>query len=347
MTRKIKVGNVYIGGGAPISVQSMCNTKTADVENTIKQIISLQNAGCDIVRFAVNSATDAAAIKEIKNATDIPLVADIQYDYKLAVLSAENGIDKVRINPGNIGDEKKVRYFADVLKERNIPIRIGVNTGSLEKDLKDLNPADALVESARRHIKILENAGFFDIIVSLKSSDVRTSVAAARKFSKEFDYPLHLGVTEAGTFERGIIKNTAGLSPLLLDGIGDTIRISLTTDPVEEVIAGRMLLKSLGLNDDSEVIACPTCARTEIPLFDLATKVEKMLAGTKGLKVAVMGCVVNGVGEGEKADFGIAGGKEKSVIFEKGKITKTIDNSLIFDEINALIAKYKAQNEKV
>ena len=183
--------------------------------------------------------------------------------------------------------------------------------------------------------------------MSLKSSDVRTSVAAARKFSKEFDYPLHLGVTEAGTFERGIIKNTAGLSPLLLDGIGDTIRISLTADPVEEVIAGRMLLKSLGLNDDSEVIACPTCARTEIPLFELATKVEKMLAGTKGLKVAVMGCVVNGVGEGEKADFGIAGGKEKSVIFEKGKITKTIDNSLIFDEINALIAKYKAQNEKV
>jgi len=295
MTRKIKVGNVYIGGGAPISVQSMCNTKTADVENTIKQIISLQNAGCDIVRFAVNSATDAAAIKEIKNATDISLVADIQYDYKLAVLSAENGIDKVRINPGNIGDERKVRYLADVLKERNIPIRIGVNTGSLEKD----------------------------------------------------DYPLHLGVTEAGTFERGIIKNTAGLSPLLLDGIGDTIRISLTADPVEEVIAGRMLLKSLGLNDDSEVIACPTCARTEIPLFDLATKVEKMLAGTKGLKVAVMGCVVNGVGEGEKADFGIAGGKEKSVIFEKGKITKTIDNSLIFDEINALIAKYKAQNEKI
>ena len=335
MTRKIKVGNVYIGGGAPISVQSMCNTKTADVENTIKQIISLRNAGCDIVRFAVNSATDAAAIKEIKNATDIPLVADIQYDYKLAVLSAENGIDKVRINPGNIGDEKKVRYLADVLKERNIPIRIGVNTGSLEKDLKNLNPADALVESAKRHIKILENAGFFDIIVSLKSSDVRTSVAAARKFSKEFDYPLHLGVTEAG------------LSPLLLDGIGDTIRISLTADPVEEVIAGRMLLKSLGLNDDSEVIACPTCARTEIPLFELATKVEKMLAGTKGLKVAVMGCVVNGVGEGEKADFGIAGGKEKSVIFEKGKITKTIDNSLIFDEINALIAKYKAQNEKI
>ena len=337
MTRKIKVGNVYIGGGAPISVQSMCNTKTADVENTIKQIISLRNAGCDIVRFAVNSASDAAAIKEIKNATDIPLVADIQYDYKLAVLSAENGIDKVRINPGNIGDERKVRYLADVLKERNIPIRIGVNTGSLEKDLKNLNPADALVESA----------SFFDIIVSLKSSDVRTSVAAARKFSGEFDYPLHLGVTEAGTFERGIIKNTAGLSPLLLDGIGDTIRISLTADPVEEVIAGRMLLKSLGLNDDSEVIACPTCARTEIPLFDLATKVEKMLAGTKGLKVAVMGCVVNGVGEGEKADFGIAGGKEKSVIFEKGKITKTIDNSLIFDEINALIAKYKAQNEKV
>ena len=205
MTRKIKVGNVYIGGGAPISVQSMCNTKTADVENTIKQIISLKNAGCDIVRFAVNSASDAAAIKEIKNATDIPLVADIQYDYKIAVLSAENGIDKVRINPGNIGDEKKVRYLADVLKERNIPIRIGVNTGSLEKDLKNLNPADALVESAKRHIKILENAGFFDIIVSLKSSDVRTSVAAARKFSKEFDYPLHLGVTEAGTFERGII----------------------------------------------------------------------------------------------------------------------------------------------
>lgn len=222
-----------------------------------------------------------------------------------------------------------------------------MNTGSLEKDLKNLNPADALVESAKRHIKILENAGFFDIIVSLKSSDVRTSVAAARKFSKEFDYPLHLGVTEAGTFERGIIKNTAGLSPLLLDGIGDTIRISLTADPVEEVIAGRMLLKSLGLNDDSEVIACPTCARTEIPLFELATKVEKMLAGTKGLKVAVMGCVVNGVGEGEKVDFGIAGGKEKSVIFEKGKITKTIDNSLIFDEINALIAKYKAQNEKI
>ncbi len=347
MTKSIKVGNIFIGGGAPITVQSMCNTKTADVESTVNQIIALEKAGCDIVRFAVNSTEDAKAIKDIKKAVHIPLVADIQYDYKLAVASAENGIDKVRINPGNIGDESKVRYLADVLKERNIPIRIGVNEGSLEKDLRGMNPSDALVKSATRHIEILEKAGFFDIVVSLKSSDVRTSVESARKFSKTFDYPLHLGVTEAGTYERGIIKNTAGLSPLLLDGIGDTIRISLATDPVEEVIAGRMLLKSLGLNNDSEVIACPTCARTEIPLFELATKVEKMLSGTQGLKVAVMGCVVNGVGEGEKADFGIAGGKEKSVIFEKGKITKTIDNSMIFDEINALIAKYKAENEKV
>lgn len=347
MTRKIKVGKIYIGGGAPVSVQSMCNTKTADVDGTIKQIIALSDAGCDVVRFAVNSLSDAKAIKEIKNATDVPLVADIQYDYKLAVAAAENGIDKVRINPGNIGDESKVRYLADVLKERDIPIRIGVNEGSLEKDLKNINPSDALVESAKRHIKILEDAGFFNIIASLKSSSVGTSIAAAKKFAKSFDYPLHLGATEAGTFERGIIKNTAVISSLLSEGIGDTIRVSLTADPVEEVIAGRMILNSLGLNDDSEVISCPTCARTDIPLFDIATRVEKMLVGTKGLKVAVMGCVVNGVGEGEKADFGVAGGKEKSVIFEKGKITKTVDNSAIFDEISALIAKYKGQNEKV
>ena len=337
MTRKIKVGNVYIGGGAPISVQSMCNTKTADVENTIKQIISLQNAGCDIVRFAVNSASDAAAIKEIKNATDIPLVADIQYDYKLAVLSAEKGIDKVRINPGNIGDERKVRYLADVLKERNIPIRIGVNTGSLEKDLKNLNPADALVESAKRHIKILENAGFFDIIVSLKSSDVRTSVAAARRFSKEFDYPLHLGVTEAGTFERGIIKNTAGLSPLLLDGIGDTIRVSLTDDPVQEVYAARDILKAAGLRRDGvNIISCPTCGRTRIDLIGLVNRVDEALKNCeKPITVAVMGCVVNGPGEAREADIGIAGGDGWGMIFEKGQQVE----KLPYDELLPALLK--------
>lgn len=347
MTRKIKVGNIFIGGDAPITVQSMCNTDTADVNATVGQIIALENAGCDIVRVAVNGKEAAKALSEIKKRTHIPVVADIQYDYKLAVAAVENGADKVRINPGNIGDRSKVKYLADFLKERGVPVRIGVNAGSIEKDLKQKPVAEALTISAERHIAMLENAGFYEIVVSLKSSDVRTSVAAARAFSAKFDYPLHIGVTEAGTYQRGLIKNVAGIAPLLLDGIGDTIRISLTADPVEEVRAGRMLLKSLGLNDDSEVVSCPTCARTSIPVSKIAEEAEKLLAGTKGLKVAVMGCVVNGIGESENADFGVAGGIGKSAVFENGKITKTVENNEITDEIKSLIEKYKEKNEKV
>lgn len=341
MTKKIKVGNLYIGGGAPVTIQSMCNTKTDDVEATVNQIIGLENAGCDIVRVTVNNERAAAALKSIKSRIHIPLVADIHFDYKLAVAAADNGADKIRINPGNIGGEDKVRYLANYLNERNLPIRIGVNEGSLDKRFKKLKPAEALVKSAAHEIDILEKAGFYNTVVSIKSSNVLTTVAASEKFAETFDYPLHIGVTEAGGLTRGLIKNSAALGALLINGIGDTVRISLSADPLEEVKAADMLLTSLGLRNGSEVIACPTCGRTEIPVAEIAEKTENMLSGVKGLKVAVMGCVVNGVGEGEKADFGVAGGKEKSVIFEKGIITKTIDNSLIFDELKTLIDKYK------
>ena len=340
-TEKIKIKNIYIGGGAPVTVQSMCNTKTEDIDATVAQINALQALGCDIIRVAVNTEKAAVAVKHIVAQTELPLVADIQYDWRLAKAAAENGAHKIRINPGNIGSEDKVRYLADILNEREIPIRIGVNEGSLDKEFKGINAADALIKSAEKHIRILENASFYNTIVSIKSSNVPTMAEACKRFAEKYNYPQHLGVTEAGTLKRGLVKNSAGIGALLLQGIGDTIRISLAASPEEEIIAGKMLLTALGLKKGSEVIACPTCARTEIPVFKLADETEKLLANTDGLRVAVMGCAVNGIGEAGNADFGIAGGKERSVIFEKGEIIKTVENERLFDELKQLIDKYR------
>lgn len=340
-TRKIKIKNTFIGGDAPISVQSMCNTKTEDVAATVAQILRLEELGCDIVRVTVNNERAAEAIKSIVGEIHIPLVADIHYDAKLAKLAAENGADKIRINPGNIGSEDKVKYLAEFLNERNIPIRIGVNEGSLEKGLKGLNRVEALVKSAENSIAILEKADFYNTVVSIKSSDVATTVAACEAFAERFDYPQHIGVTEAGTLKRGLIKNSIGIGALLLKGIGNTIRVSLSTKPEEEVVAGNMLLTSLGLKKGAEVIACPTCGRTEISVSALADEIEGALRGGDNMKIAVMGCVVNGVGEAGNADFGVAGGRDRSAIFENGEIIKYVENQDILLEIKALIEKHR------
>ncbi|MEG1613483.1 MAG: flavodoxin-dependent (E)-4-hydroxy-3-methylbut-2-enyl-diphosphate synthase [Clostridia bacterium] len=345
-TREIKVKNIAIGGNSPITVQSMCNTLTEDVSATIKQILELESVGCDIVRVSVNNERAGLALNEIVKGIHIPLVADIHFDYKLAILSAENGASKIRINPGNIGGEQKVKYVADFLREREIPIRIGVNEGSLESEFNHLPRVDALVKSALKHITILEKANFYNTIVSIKSSNIKNMVNANKLFSEVSDYPLHIGVTEAGTFERGIIKNSVGIGALLLNGIGNTIRVSLADEPTKEVIAGKILLTSLGLKKGVEVIACPTCARTNIPVAELANKVEKLTASLDlPLKIAVMGCVVNGIGEAGDADFGVAGGVGHSILFKNGKKIKVIENDKIMAELEAMINE--ATNEKV
>lgn len=338
MTRKVMVGNLYIGGDAKITVQSMCNTPTEDVSQTVAQILALENAGCDIVRVSVPTERAAKAVGDIVKEIHIPLVADIHFDYKLALAAAENGAAKIRLNPGNIGSADKVKYVADFLNERQIPIRIGVNEGSLEKEFNHLPRVEALVQSALKHVGILEKANFYNTIVSIKSSSVQNTVLANRMLSSLTDYPLHLGVTEAGGTRRGLIKNAAGLSPLLLDGIGNTIRISLADNPVEEVYAGRVLLKSLRLGTGVEIIACPTCARTAIPVAEYAERLEKLTASVrKDLKIAVMGCVVNGVGEAGDADFGVIGGKDKSAIYRRGRLIETVDNERIFDSLLKLL----------
>lgn len=341
-TKKINIKNLYIGGDAPVTVQSMCNTKTEDVGATVAQILRLEALGCDIVRVTVNNEKAAYAVKSIVREIHIPLVADIHFDWKLAKLAAENGADKIRINPGNIGAEQNVRFLAALLNERNIPIRIGVNEGSLEKGLKMFNPADALVKSAENSIRILEKANFYNTVVSIKSSNVVTTFTACTEFAKKFDYPQHIGVTEAGTLKRGLIKNSAGIGALLLNGVGDTVRVSLSASPEEEVIAGNALLASLGLKKGCEVIACPTCGRTEIPVSELADEVEKLLGANDNLKIAVMGCVVNGIGEAGNADFGVAGGRDRSAIFENGEIIKYVENSDILSELKIMIEKHKA-----
>lgn len=339
MSRAVKVKNLIIGGGAPISVQSMCNTVTANVAETAAQIRAMTAAGCDIARLAVKNAADAAAICDIVKETEIPIVADIHFDYKLAIAAAEGGIHKVRINPGNIGCEDNVKQLAEVLGSRNIPVRVGVNSGSIEKEFLHLNKVDALVNSTLKHVSILEKVGFYNTVVSIKASDVVTTVAANRKFRSVSDCPLHLGVTEAGTLERGLIKSSAGIGALLIDGIGDTVRVSLTGGVEDEVFAGRYLLNCLGLRADMpEIVACPTCGRTEIPVERLAREVEEATKRlNKPIKIAVMGCVVNGLGEGADADVGVAGGKDKSVIFRKGQKIKTVDNCDILKELLALI----------
>ena len=324
MTRQIMVGNVPIGGGADVVIQSMLNTRTTDVEGSLAQIRSLAAAGCQIARLAVPNMEAARGFAEICKESVLPLVADIHFDYRLAIAAAEGGASKIRINPGNIGGEDRVKAVVDVCRDRHIPIRIGVNGGSLEKELLEKfgHPtAEALVESAFGHLELLEKNGFYDTCVSMKSSHVPTMVAAARLFRSKCDYPLHIGVTETGPVRQGLIKSAMGIGALLLDGIGDTLRVSLTDDPVEEVYAAKDILKAAGLRKDGvDIISCPTCGRTRIDLIGLVNQVDAALKDCKKpITVAVMGCVVNGPGEAREADIGIAGGDGCGMIFVKGR----------------------------
>ncbi|MCI6433648.1 MAG: flavodoxin-dependent (E)-4-hydroxy-3-methylbut-2-enyl-diphosphate synthase [Clostridiales bacterium] len=324
MTRQILVGNVPIGGGAPVSIQSMLNTRTTDVEGSLNQIKKLAAAGCQIVRLAVPNREAARGFAEICKESPLPLVADIHFDYQLAILAAEGGASKIRINPGNIGGEDRVKAVVDVCKDKKIPIRIGVNGGSLDKVLLEKygHPTpEALVESAFGHLELLEKQGFYDTCVSMKSSTVPNMVAAARLFRSKCDYPLHIGVTETGPVRQGLIKSAMGIGALLLDGIGDTLRVSLTDDPVEEVYAAKDILKAAGLRKEGvDIISCPTCGRTRIDLIGLVNKVDEALKDCqKPITVAVMGCIVNGPGEAREADIGIAGGDGWGTIFEKGE----------------------------
>ena len=324
MTRQIKVGNVAIGGGGDVVIQSMLNTKTTDVEGSLSQIRALAAAGCQVARLAVPNMEAARSFAEICKESVLPLVADIHFDYKLAIAAAEGGASKIRINPGNIGGEDRVKAVVEVCKEKHIPIRIGVNGGSLEQELlqKYGHPtAEALVESAFGHLELLEKFGFYDTCVSMKSSHVPTMVAAARLFRSKCDYPLHIGVTETGPVRQGLIKSAMGIGSLLLDGIGDTLRVSLTDDPVEEVYAAKDILKAAGLRKEGvDIISCPTCGRTRIDLIGLVNRVDEALRNCeKPITVAVMGCVVNGPGEAREADIGIAGGDGWGMIFEKGQ----------------------------
>ena len=324
MTRQILVGGVPIGGGAPVVIQSMLNTKTTDVEGSLTQLKKLASAGCQIVRLAVPNKQAAEAFGEICKLSPLPLVADIHFDYKLALLAAEGGASKIRINPGNIGGEENVQAVVAACKERNIPIRIGVNGGSLDKKLLEKygHPtAEALVKSAFEHLELLEKYGFYDTCVSMKSSNVPTMVAAARLFRSKCDYPIHIGVTETGPVRMGLMKSAMGIGALLLDGIGDTIRVSLTDDPVEEVYAAKDILKAAGLRKEGvNIISCPTCGRTQIDLIGLVNQVDEALKNCqKPITVAVMGCIVNGPGEAREADIGIAGGDGCGMLFEKGQ----------------------------
>ena len=324
MTRQILVGGIPIGGGAPVVIQSMLNTKTTDVEGSLSQIRALAAAGCQIARLAVPNMEAARTFADICRESPLPLVADIHFDYKLAIAAAEGGASKIRINPGNIGGEDRVKAVVDVCKEKHIPIRIGVNGGSLDKKLLEKygHPtAEALVESAFEHLELLEKQGFYDTCVSMKSSTVPTMVAAARLFRSKCDYPIHIGVTETGPVKQGLMKSAMGIGALLLDGIGDTIRVSLTDDPIEEVYAAKDILKAAGLRKEGvNIISCPTCGRTRIDLIGLVNKVDEALRDCeKPITVAVMGCVVNGPGEAREADIGIAGGDGWGMIFEKGE----------------------------
>lgn len=348
ITRQIQVGQIKIGGGAPISVQSMTNTKTADTKSTVAQILKLQDAGCDIVRVAVPDMDAAKNLHEIIAAVDVPIIADIHFDYKLALESIHQGVSALRLNPGNIGGANHVREVVAAAKEKNIPIRIGVNAGSLgRKILQKYGGAtpEALVESALEHVKILEEENFFDIKISLKAHDVPLTLAAYRLMSEKVNYPLHVGITEAGTQNTGVIKSAVGIGALLAEGIGDTIRVSLTGDPVYEVKVANEILKSLGLKDfGATLIACPTCGRTTINLPEIAAKVEEKLSTVKkNITVAVMGCIVNGPGEARTADVGIAGANGEGIIFRKGEIIRKIPESELvaelFKEIDKILAE--------
>lgn len=337
-TRTVKAGNVEIGSGSKITVQSMLNVLAHDIEGNVAQAVELEKAGCEIVRLTVPDIEAVKTLYAVKNAVKIPVVADIHFDYKCALESVAAGVDKIRINPGNIGSDDRIKAVADACRQKNIPIRIGVNSGSLEKDLLKkyghVTP-EALCESALRHASLLEKFDFNDIVISIKSSDVPTMVAAYRLVAQQCDYPLHLGVTEAGTRHMGMLKSAAGIGALLLDGIGDTIRVSLTADPVAEVVAGFDILKAVGIKKDCpQIVSCPTCGRTKIDLISLAEKVERELANVhKPIKVAVMGCAVNGPGEAKEADIGVAGGDGYGLIFKHGEILKKVPENEIVEEL--------------
>lgn len=343
-TKKIHVGKVAVGGDAPVSVQSMCNTKTWDVEATLAQIERLRELGCDIVRLAVPEERAALALEEICERSLLPIVADIHFDYRLALLSAERGVSAIRINPGNIGGADHLKAVADACRQRGLPIRVGVNGGSLEKDLleKEGHPTpEAMVESARRHVRMLEDCGFEDICISLKASSIPLTVAAYRLAAETFPYPLHVGVTETGLSYNGTIQSAVGIGTLLNEGIGNTIRVSLTAPPQEEVRAGIAILKACGLRTGGvRFVSCPTCGRTQIDLISLASEVQKRLEGVpRDITVAVMGCVVNGPGEAKEADYGIAGGKDSGVLFRKGEVLGTYPQQELCDQLIKTILK--------
>ncbi|SMC84730.1 4-hydroxy-3-methylbut-2-en-1-yl diphosphate synthase [Desulfocicer vacuolatum DSM 3385] len=346
-TRKISVGNIFVGGEEPVAIQSMTNTYTQDITATVDQIAALTRAGCEIVRVAVPDMDAALAIKEIKKQIEIPLIADIHFDYKLAIASAHAGADGLRINPGNIGATHKIKAVADCAKSHGIPIRVGVNAGSLEKEiLATMGPTPgAMVESALRNIAILEDLGFYDIKISLKASDVERTVEAYRLISKRTDVPLHVGVTEAGGLYAGITKSAIGIGMLLAEGIGDTIRVSLTRDPVEEIRVGWEILRSLKIRKRGpEIISCPTCGRCKINLFDIARTVEDALLNcTTDIKVAIMGCVVNGPGEAREADIGIAGGDGMGILFKKGEVVKKVNQDRLVEVLLQEVRQYESE----
>lgn len=349
-TKKIYVGDVAIGGNSPISIQSMTTAKTSDIDAVVNQFNALEKAGCDISRSAINDMDDARAISEIKKRTNLPLVADIQFDYKLALAAVENGCDCLRYNPGNIGSEDKVREIVEACKEKNIPIRIGVNSGSISREIVDkfggVN-ADSLVASAMEEIKILEDMDFYNMKISVKSSDVNTMIDAYRKLSSLVDYPLHLGVTEAGPLYQALVKSSMGIGSLLKDGIGDTIRVSITGDPVEEIKAGKAILKALNLRRDGlDIVSCPTCSRTTVNLEEIVAEVEEKANGLNiDVKVAIMGCPVNGPGESKEADYGISAANGMGFLFKDGKTIKKVKEEQIVDTLlDVLKESYKNED---
>ena len=346
-TKIIKIGDKLIGGGNPIMIQSMTNTHTEDVEATVKQILRLEKAGCDIIRCTVPTIEAAHAIKEIKKQIHIPLVADIHFDYKMAIAAMENGADKIRINPGNIGSTDKIKAVVDVAKSRNIPVRVGVNSGSLEKDIVEKYngvTAKGLVESALDKVKIIEDLGYDNLVISIKSSDVLMCVKAHELIAEQTKYPLHVGITESGTIFSGSIKSSIGLGLILNQGIGDTIRVSLTDDPVREVEAAKLILRTLGLRKGGiEVVSCPTCGRTRIDLIGLASRVEELVKNYDlDIKIAVMGCVVNGPGEAKEADLGIAGGDGCGVLIKHGEIVKKCDEDKLLSVLKEELDNWQA-----
>lgn len=350
-TRTVRIGDVAIGGDTPIRIQSMCNTKTENVEATVAQIRALAAAGCEIIRVAVPNEAAALALKDIRRQIKLPLVADIHFDYRLALAAMENGADKIRINPGNIGEDWKLREVVNAAKERNIPIRVGVNSGSLEKEiLKKYGgvTAEGIVESALEKVGRIEELDYENLVISIKSSDVLMCIKAHELLADKTDYPLHIGITEAGTLLRGTVKSAVGLGVILYEGIGDTIRVSLTGDPLEEIKAAREILKSLGLRKGGvEVVSCPTCGRTEIDLIGLANQVEGLVERYSDLdvRVAVMGCVVNGPGEAREADFGVAGGKGAGVLIRKGEVIRTMPENELLPALEAELQRVRAERQ--